>query len=132
MSTPKLDPSKLWVELVSLNMNGFWQFTCFSHEVSEPVGMAWVQRFGPSDNPGNSKLARTFLIEIFTVEKYRRCGVARAIHKALFDDKADCVITQQGTKVGGLALIKALGYKREPRSGLWVLTKAAFARIHRH
>ncbi len=121
-----LDPKKLWVERISLNLSGMEQYTCFSRQLSAPVALAWVLRSCASTEPGNSKLKRTELLEIWTEIRSRRCGAAIAIHRAIFADDCDLIFTGQGTPRGGMDLMKALGYRMEKTTGFWVLRKEWF------
>lgn len=126
MSRCELDPEKLFIEQTFLEMMGVTQFTCWSRECQSPVGLAWTRRYGVSSEPGNSPLRRTDLLYILTLPNFQRCGITRALHEAIFADGADVIHTGEGSRTGGLAILKAFGYRLSGKAGLWVLKREWF------
>lgn len=124
--TKKLDVQidRCWVTCNGIGF-GVTQFTCFSPIAINPVGLVWAVSMGP----GNAGKSRVETYHSYTVPWARRQGVRTLINRKIFEDHGvDVITTQQGSEDGGLAFLRASGYRLDRATGIWSLTKRAWQR----
>ncbi|HSZ58569.1 MAG TPA: GNAT family N-acetyltransferase [Tepidisphaeraceae bacterium] len=110
----KWKPESLRLEMAWVG-NGVLLQTCFAVNCDAPVGSVWV-RLGSN----SYRQAVCEVIDIYVPKIYRRMGIASFMMKSLLDGYG-ILKTGTGSKDGGMALLKALGWKRNRQTGDWYL-----------
>lgn len=95
--------------------NGIGCHTAFTEDCNIFVGCVWI--VGTSNSYGESICD---IIDIYVPEKFRRAGVAKWLLARLAENYT-ILRTGYGTKAGGMALMKSMGWKREKSTGDWYL-----------
>lgn len=111
---PKWKPEGLRIESAWVG-NGVLLYTCNACNSNAPLGSCWVNL--TSNSFGHVVCE---ILDIYTPEKFRRMGVATFILRYLLDAYG-MLRTGTETKVGGLALLKAMGWKQNRQTGDWYL-----------
>jgi len=108
----KIDHSKDWIDMQALGF-GVAFYALFNRAFPSPLGFVWGVTNGKNcfDVWGS-----------YTLPWARRQGVRSALNAGLLRAYGR-VITTEGSKTGGLAFMKARGYKFEPNTNKWFLAK---------
>lgn len=97
--------------------------------------LLWIARWRWAINPvglvfGCVLGSKTFYVGwSYTLPSFRRQGVRAAIHKAMVEWGYQRIVTGGGTTEGGMAWLRAAGYKWDAVGGMWVWTKPGAKRL---
>jgi GNAT superfamily N-acetyltransferase len=95
--------------------NGVLLYTCNATNCSVPVGSVWVLL--GSNSYG---VAVAEVLDVYVPEKFRRMGIGTWMLRWLVANYGT-LKTGTGTKAGGMALLKATGWKQNRQTGDWYL-----------
>jgi hypothetical protein len=95
---------------------GFGQFifALYVPNYGWPIGFVWGM------GHGEGKDSRFDVAGSFVQPWARRCGVRTRLNEEIFKLFA-VIASNHGSKSGGLAFMKASGYKRDRSANMWVL-----------
>jgi hypothetical protein len=94
--------------------HGTLAYTCLAQNCDFPVGTVWVRL----TSMGGKAVCE--ILDIYVPVKQRRMGIGTFMMKFLLRDYG-ILRTGGGTKEGGMALMKSLGWKECPEAGCWYL-----------
>jgi hypothetical protein len=114
IKTWKPDPGSLRMQ-ISWCGNGFAVNTAFSHDCPDPLGSVW---FLPTTNAFGESICE--IVDIYVPHRFQRSGVGTALMKFLLSGYG-ILRTGTGTKSGGMALMKSMGWKQNRQTGDWYL-----------
>jgi hypothetical protein len=111
----KPDVSKAWVTWTPVGF-GVMLWMLFVPDFVAPVGLVWGTQHG-----GKRKLTFNTYYS-FVLPGARRCGVRTRINQEILKTY-DLIVTGSGTKQGGMAFIKAAGYRYNKELDVWSLQR---------
>jgi len=110
----KWKPESLQLQFVWTGY-GVGLYSCFASNSDVPVGSVWVR---PTSNSRRESICE--IIDIYVPANYRRLGIATYLMKQLLAAYG-ILRTGTGTKDGGMALLKSLGWKQNRQTADWYL-----------
>lgn len=99
---------------------GVCLYSCFATNCDAPIGSIWIRL--TSMKPAGTKdwLGVAYVLDIYVPGKWRRMGIGTWMMKQVLD-MYGILQTGNGTKEGGMALMKSLGWKQVKETGDWFL-----------
>jgi len=95
--------------------NGILAYTCNAINSNQPVGTVWVHL-----TSNTRKQIVCDVVDIYVPQNFRRLGIGTHVMKWLLDNYG-ILKTGTGTKDGGKALLKSMGWKQNRETTEWYL-----------
>jgi hypothetical protein len=108
---------RAWVTWAQID-RGLGMYICYVENHTSPVGFVWGRLAGQ----GAKSTFETCGSYVPTWA--RRFGVRSRINETIFQHAATTIITRHGSTEGGMAFLKARGYKWDSNTNYWFLKKS--------
>ncbi|HVI10179.1 MAG TPA: hypothetical protein VND65_17955 [Candidatus Binatia bacterium] len=114
-SRVKMDLSHAWLANATIGF-GIQVYALFVPEFPSPIGLVWGTLTG-------GKRRKFEVHGSFVHVFHRRNGIRTKINELLLESECDVIFSDATTPEGEKFMRAAAGYKLDPHTGWWVLTK---------